>query len=105
MHIHLIIVLTDPKFYRTSYIVYLLVAQHPNYSRLTRKGIMQDPKAWPYIVYPHLVRRALRMGSPKLRIVKDAFNFVNIRFLEGDYAKRLSIEVITQIKDLGGIFL
>ena len=49
---HLVRVLTEPKFYMTSYIIYLLAVQHPNYPRLTKRGNMQDPRAWPYIVYP-----------------------------------------------------
>ena len=40
------------KFYMTSYIVYLLAARATNYPRLYKKGSMQDPNAWPYIVYP-----------------------------------------------------
>ena len=43
--------------------------------------------------------------SPKFRISNDAFIFTNIRFLEGDYANRMSIEAATQVKELGGIFL
>ena len=40
VHRHLIVVLMEPKFYMTSYIVYLLVAQCPNYSGLTKRGSM-----------------------------------------------------------------
>lgn len=32
----------DPKFYMTSYLVYLLVARTSNYPRLYKKGSMQD---------------------------------------------------------------
>ena len=52
LHDHFIMVLIELKFYMTSYIVYLLVAQHQNYLGLTKKGYMKDPKAWPYIIYP-----------------------------------------------------
>ena len=42
---------------------------------------------------------------PNFRIVNDAFIFTNIRFLEGDYAKRMFVEATTRAKELGGIFL
>ena len=47
------------KFYMTSYMVYLLVARAMNYLGLYRKGNMQDPNAWPYIVYSQLVKKKL----------------------------------------------
>ena len=37
--------------------------------------------------------------------MNNAFIFANIRFLEGDYAKRMLVEATTQVKELGGIFL
>ena len=40
------------KFYMTSYVVYLLAARATNYPKLYKRGSMQDPNAWPYIVYP-----------------------------------------------------
>ena len=40
------------KFYMISYVVYLLVARVTNYLGLYKKGSIQDPNAWPYIVYP-----------------------------------------------------
>ena len=40
------------KFYMMSYVVYFLAARVTNYPGLYRKGSMQDPNAWPYIVYP-----------------------------------------------------
>ena len=52
IHDHLVSVLIEPKFYMPSYIVYLLVPQHPNYPKLTKRGNMQDPRAWTFIVYP-----------------------------------------------------
>ena len=39
------------NFYMNSYMVYLLAARATNYLGLYRKGSMQDPNAWPYIVY------------------------------------------------------
>ena len=102
---HLVSVLKEAKFYMTSYIVYLLAAQCPNYPRLTRRGNMQDPRAWPYIVYPQLVQNKLRDDSSKFIIVNDAFIFTNIRFMEGDHAKRMSVETTTRVMELGGVFL
>ena len=49
------------KFYITSYVVYLLVARVMNYPRLYKKGSMQDSNAWPYIVYPQLVKKKLSL--------------------------------------------
>ncbi len=51
LHVHLTLVLTEPKLYMMSYIVYFLVAMHPNYPRLTKKGNMQELRAWSNIVY------------------------------------------------------
>lgn len=42
----------DKKFYMTSYMVYLLAARVIDYPGLYKRGNMQDPNAWPYIVYP-----------------------------------------------------
>ena len=97
--------LVEPKFYMTSYIVYLLVVQCPNFLGLTKKGNMQELRAWPYIVYPQLVQKKLREKRPKFSIFYDAFIFANIRFLEGDYVKRMSIEATNRVKELGDIFL
>ena len=66
------------KFYMTSYIVYLLVARVTNCPSLYRKGSMQDPNSWPYIVYPQLVKKKLSAQSKEYRIVNDAFIFVII---------------------------
>ena len=66
------------KFYMTSYMVYLLVARVKNYPSLYKKGNMQDPNAWPYIVYPQLVRKKLSVQSKEYKIVNDAFIFVVI---------------------------
>ena len=40
----------DPKFYMTSYLVYLLAARTTDYLGLYMKGRMQDANAWPYVV-------------------------------------------------------
>ena len=53
---------------------------------------MQETKALLYIVYTQLVKKPLREKSLVFIIVNDAFIFVNIRFLDGDYAKILSVE-------------
>ena len=47
------------KFYMTSYMVYLLTTRVTNYPNFYRKDNMQDPNAWPYIVYPELVKKKL----------------------------------------------
>ena len=80
------------KFYMTSYMVYLLAVRATNYLSLYKKGSMQDPNAWPYIVYPQLVKKKLSVQSKEYIIVNDAFIFAIIRFIEGDYGKRLSDE-------------
>ena len=41
---------SDPKFYMTSYLVYLLVARITKYLGLCKKGSMQNGNAWPYVV-------------------------------------------------------
>ena len=78
------------KFYMTSYMVYMLATRVKNYHSLYKKGSMQDPNAWPYIVYPQLVRKNLSAKSKEYRIVNDTFIFLIIQFIEGDYGKRLS---------------
>ena len=78
------------KFYMMSYVVYSLAARATNYPGLYRKGSMQDPNAWPYIVYPQLVKKKLSPQRKEYRIVNDAFIFAIIRFIDGDYGKRLS---------------
>ena len=51
------------KFYMISYVVYFLVARATSYPGLYKKGSMQDPNAWPYIVYPQLVKKKLSPQS------------------------------------------
>lgn len=55
----LVVVKNDHKLYMTSYFVYLLATRVTDYSRLFKKGSMQDANAWPYIVYPQLVKKKL----------------------------------------------
>lgn len=66
---------------------------------------MHDPNAWPYIVYPQLVKKKLSAQSKEYRIVNDVFIFVIIRFIEGDYGKRLSDEEKAQITTLRAYFI
>ena len=53
----MIVVKANPKFYMTSYLVYLLAARTIDYPGLYKKDIMQDANAWPYVVYPQLVEK------------------------------------------------
>ena len=48
----LILVKLDPRFYMTSYIVYLLTTRPTDYLGLVQRGNLQDTNAWTYIVYP-----------------------------------------------------
>ena len=82
----------------TSYIVYPLVAQQTTYLGLIRRGIMKDANVGAHIVYPQLVRKPLKDKSLEFRIVNDAFIFAVIKFLEGDYEKRLSMEATTSVR-------
>ena len=93
------------KFYMMSYVVYLLAARATNYPGLYKKGNMQDPNAWPYIVYPQLVKKKLSPQSKEYRIVNDAFVFAIIRFIEGNYAKRLSDQAKDHITTIGAYFI
>jgi hypothetical protein len=72
------IVKINCKFYMTSYLVYLLVARVMDYLGLFKKGSMQDANAWPYIVYPQLVKKNLPKHNKEYRIVNDAFIFAII---------------------------
>ena len=87
----------------TSYVVYLLAARATNYLGLYKKDSMQDPNAWPYIVYPQLVKKKLSPQRKEYRIVNDAFIFTIIWFIEGDYVKRILEEATTKIS-LGGAY-
>ena len=69
------IVKDKKKFYMTSYMVYLLAVRAKNYPSLYRRGSMQYPNAWPYIIYPQLVKKKLLAQSKEYRIVNDAFIF------------------------------
>ena len=55
--------------------VYLLAAKETNYLGLYKKGSMHDPNAWPYIVYPQLVKKKLSPQSKEYRVVNDSFIF------------------------------
>lgn len=59
------------------YLIYLLAARVIDYLGLCKKGNMQDENYWPYIVYPHLVKKRL-IEHKEYRIVNDAFIFVVI---------------------------
>lgn len=59
----------------TSYLVYLLVTRAIDYLGLYRKGNMQDPNAWPYIIYPELVKKRLLEQSKEYIIINDVFIF------------------------------
>ena len=93
------------KFYTTSYMVYLLVARAANYPRLYKKGSVQDPNAWPYIVYPQLVKKKLSSQRKEYRIVNDVFIFSIIQFIEGDYGKRFFDESKAQIIVIRAYFI
>ena len=92
---------TNPKFYMTSYLVYLLAAIKIDYPGLYKREIMQDANAWLYVVYPQLMKKNLPLQSVEYRVVNDDFIFTIIRFIEGDYAKRISIEVAARITEIG----
>ena len=62
----------------TSYMVYLLAARAMNYPSLYKKGSMQDPNAWPYIVYPQLVKKKLSAQRNEYIIMNDEFIFAII---------------------------
>jgi hypothetical protein len=51
-----LVVVNNNKFYMTSYLVYLLAMREKDYPRLYKRDSMQDANAWPYIVYPQLVK-------------------------------------------------
>ena len=56
---YMVVEKSQRKFYMTSYLVYVLAARAIDYPRLYKRGSIQDPNAWPYIVYPHLVKKGL----------------------------------------------
>ena len=66
---------------------------------------MQDPNAWPYIVYPQLVKKKLSPQSKEYKILNDAFIFAIIWFIEGDYGKRFSDQAKAQITTIGAYFI
>ena len=64
-----------PYFFMTSYVMYLLAARPTYYLGLIKKGSMHDENAWPYIVYPQLVKNKFPFKSDKYRLVNDGFIF------------------------------
>lgn len=78
LHEQLIDIKVDLRFYMTSYMVYLLVARTTDYPRLYKRGSMQNANAWPYVVYPHLMKKKLLDQSKEYRIVNDSFIFAII---------------------------
>lgn len=101
----LISIKNDPRFYMTSYIVYLIVERPTDYPGLVRKGSMQDANVQSYIICPQLVKKKLPFKSPEYRLINDGFIFSIIWFIERDYAKRMSIEAIVRIKKIGVYFI
>ena len=89
----------------TSYLVYLLSTRATDYPGLYKRGSMQDPNAWPYIFYPQLVKKRLSRQNKKNKIINDAFIFTIIKFIEGDYAKRLSDEAMEEVIALGAYYI
>ena len=70
---HLVMVKNNCKFQITSYLVYLLATRAIDYLGLLKKGNMQDANAWPYIVYPQLVKKKIPEHSKEYIIVNDPF--------------------------------
>ena len=56
------------------------------------------------MVYPQLVKK-LSDQSKEYRIVNDAFIFTIIRFIEGDYAKQMLVEVVDRIIGTGAYYI
>lgn len=52
-----------------------------------------------------MVRKKLSEKSKEYRIVNDAFIFVVIQFIEGDYTKRLFDDVVAQVTTLGEYYI
>ena len=55
--------------------------------------------------YQKLVNKKLSNQRKEYRIVNDAFIFAIIRFIKGDYAKRMSIDTIEKIADMGAYYI
>lgn len=72
------VVKNNCKFYMISYLIYLLAARATDYLGLYKKENMQDANAWPYIVYPQLVKKSLPEHNKEYRMVNDAFIFTII---------------------------
>ena len=74
----LVVVRNNRIFYMTSHLVYLLASRAIDYLGLYKRGSMQDANAWPYIVYPQLVKKKLLEKRKEYRILNDAFIFAII---------------------------
>ena len=85
--------------------MYLLAARVVDYLVLYKKGSIQDANAWPYIVYPQLVKKKLPEKSKEYRITNDAFIFKIIQFIEGDYMKRILEEEVAKISEVGAYYI
>ena len=85
--------------------MYLLVAREMDYLVLYKKGSIQDANAWPYIVYPQLVKKKLPEKIKEYRIMNDAFIFKIIQFIEGDYMKWILEEVFSKISEVGAYYI
>ena len=57
------------------------------------------------MVYPQLVKKKLSKKNVEYRIVNDGFIFAIIWFIEGDYAKRISVEETTWIIEIGAYYI
>ena len=65
---------TDTHFYMTSYMVYLLATRTTNYLELYKKGSMHGANAWPYVVYPQLVKKKIPIQRVEYRVVNDSYS-------------------------------
>ena len=66
---------------------------------------MQDENAWHYVVFSQLVKKKLSEYNKEYRIVNDAFIFAIIRFIGGDYAKRMSNDAVENILEIDTYYI
>ena len=71
----------DSGFYVTSYMAYLLASRTTDCPILYNKRSTQDENAWPYVVYPQLVKKKLPLQSVVYMVVNNGFIFSIIRFI------------------------
>lgn len=89
-------VLSSTKFFMTSYLVYLLVSQ-ASFSGLTKVGSYELGEVNIYHNYPVGVGgKFLQFG-----VVNDNFIYMIIRGLEGEFPRRISLEAMKLIGDIG----